>query len=142
MTRPPVEAAASVPARPDETPAASAAPAAPVLVEDQRQHARRALELPASVRDAGNRVEGAIRFDTRDISLGGAFLRSDLLFEVGEELTVEFALPGGASIRVKARVVRVARGGAGAKEPAGMGVAFIDLAERDREAVRAVLERA
>lgn len=109
-------------------------------LDDQRRYARRALELPASVRDASNRVEGAIRFDTRDISLGGAFLRSDLLFEVGEELEVEFDLPGAATIRLRARVVRVARGGD--KEAAGMGVAFTELPAHDREAMRAVLERA
>lgn len=106
---------------------------------EQRAHARRVLELPVLVNDAGNRVHGAIRFDTRDISLGGAFLRSDLLFEVGEELHVEFQLPDGLLVRARSRVVRVARGESGAE--AGMGIAFTLLSDRDREAVRDFLSR-
>jgi len=107
---------------------------------ERRAHARRAIELPVLVHDraaeAGNRVHGAIRFDARDLSLGGAFLRSDLLFEVGEELGVEFAIPDGPLVRATAQVVRVVR------EPlddAGMGITFAQMADDDREAVRAFL---
>jgi hypothetical protein len=106
---------------------------------ERRAHSRRAVELPVIVKDqvsAGNRVHGAIRFDTRDLSLGGAFLRSDLLFEVGEELGVEFEVPGGHLVCAAARVVRVVRG---PLEDAGMGVTFSLLNDIDREALRTFL---
>ena len=64
------------------------------------------------ISDAAKRVRKPIRFSSGDISGGGAFLRSDLLFEVGEMLVMEFDLPGGRHIRTQGRVVRVARGGA------------------------------
>ena len=104
---------------------------------EQRAHARRELELPVLVHDTGNRVRGAIRFDLRDLSVGGAFLRSDLLFEVGEELQVEFELPGGLSVHARGRVVRVSRDPA--PREAGMGIAFSEMSDADREAVRAFL---
>jgi Tfp pilus assembly protein PilZ len=110
---------------------------------EQRAHERREAELPVNVRDARNRVLGTIRFDTRDLSLGGAFLRSDLLFEVGEELELEFQVPGGPQVKACGKVVHVAREPNGdGSACAGMGIAFCNLSERDREAVRAYLARA
>ena len=104
---------------------------------ERRAHTRKIVELPVLVHEAGNRVRGALRFDAQDLSLGGAFLRSDLLFEIGEELELEFQVPSGAVVRVRSRVVRVARD-AGPAE-AGMGIAFVDLAEADARAVRAFI---
>ena len=86
------------------------------------------------ISDAAKRVRKPIRFSSADISGGGAFLRSDLLFEVGEMLMMEFDLPGGHHIRTQGRVVRVARGGAKDKFP-GMGLEFIDLSSDDRAAI-------
>ena len=83
---------------------------------DTRKHARATLELPVVVSDAANRVAGGIRFASADVSGGGAFLRSDLLFEVGEILTLEFDLPGGRHVRARGRVVRVSRGEGNAEE--------------------------
>ena len=118
---------------------------------DTRKHARATLELPVVVSDAANRVSGGIRFASADVSGGGAFLRSDLLFEVGEILTLEFDLPGGRHVRARGRVVRVSRGdgatangqsGANGKPRRasrdrfpGMGVEFVDLAPEDRAAI-------
>jgi c-di-GMP-binding flagellar brake protein YcgR len=89
------------------------------------------------VGDAQQRVHGTIRFDTRDLSLGGAFLRSDLLFEVGEELSIELEIAAEAPLCTRARVVRVDADHAAP----GMGIAFADLSEHDREAVRTWLAR-
>jgi hypothetical protein len=107
---------------------------------EQRAHARRALELPVLVDRMGNRVRGAVRLDVRDLSLGGAFVRCDLLFEEGELLDLTFALPGGGSIQACGRVVRVAR--VPSEEEAGMGVAFEQLAEADRATLGALLSGA
>ena len=59
---------------------------------------------------------------------------SDLLFEVGEVLHLEFGLPNGHHIGADGRVVRVARGGQKDKYP-GMGLEFIDLSPDDRAAI-------
>jgi Tfp pilus assembly protein PilZ len=96
------------------------------------------MDLPVVVKDDASRVEAAIRFDARDLSVGGAFLRSDLLFEIGEEIDISFRLPEGAEVRARARVVHVVRE-TGHEAEAGMGIAFTQLPEADRERVRAFL---
>jgi uncharacterized protein (TIGR02266 family) len=107
---------------------------------DTRKQARAALELPVVVSDSANRVTGGIQFDSADISAGGAFLRADLLFEVGELLTLQFQLAqGGPTIRAAGRVTRVSRGQS--KEVPGMGVEFVDLRPEDRAAIEDRLRR-
>jgi c-di-GMP-binding flagellar brake protein YcgR len=101
---------------------------------DTRKHPRMNIEVAVMISDAAKRVRKPIRFSSGDISGGGAFLRSDLLFEVGETLMMEFDLPGGRHIRTQGRVVRVARGGAKDRFP-GMGLEFIDLSPDDRAAI-------
>ena len=107
----------------------------------RRQHERRPVELPVVIEDAANRVRGKVRFDSKDLSVGGAFLRSDLLFEVGEEVRVEFSLPNGHRIHGRGRVVRVSRERDEGQEP-GMGIEFIALTDPDRDAVRAFISGA
>lgn len=104
-----------------------------------RRHDRRRAEFPVSVRAAGNKVEGGIRLDTMDLSEGGAFLRSDLLFEVGETLELSITLPSGQQVKVASRVVRVSRRG---DKDAGMGIEFINLTTPDRRAIAANLIKA
>jgi hypothetical protein len=105
-----------------------------------RQHARSPVELPISISDAANRVEGHIEFNTQDLSVGGAFIRSDLLFEVGEELQLDFTLPDGRAVRARGKVVRVARDSGDDVIP-GMGIAFSALTDADRDAIRALCTR-
>lgn len=99
--------------------------------KDQRKHQRRPADLTINVSTVdGPKVAGRISFNSRDLSEGGAFLRSDLLLEEGELLNVEIALPGGRAIRATARVVRTSRS---ARAGAGMGIEFVRLAEADRK---------
>ena len=88
------------------------------------------------ISDAAKRVRKPIRFSSGDISGGGAFLRSDLLFEVGEMLVMEFDLPGGRHIRTQGRVVRVARGGAKDRFPGHGPRVHRSFARRSRRASR------
>lgn len=107
----------------------------------QRLHERRVIDVPVSVAHAGDADAhgfGTIRFDTLDLSVGGAFLRSDLLLDLGEELAIEFQLPNGPHVTARARVVHVAHD-PGEKGVAGMGIAFVEIADHHREAVRAFL---
>ena len=101
---------------------------------DTRQHPRIDLEILVSVSDAAQKVRRPIRFPSTDLSSGGAFLRADVLFEVGEVLRVEFQLPNGRQITAKGRVVRVTRGGQKDRSP-GMGIEFVDLSAEDRAAI-------
>lgn len=92
------------------------------------------------VRAAGNKVEAGIRLDTADLSEGGAFLRSDLLFEVGETLNLEIPLASGETLLATGRVAWVTRGG-GSTTPAGMGIAFERLSAPDRRRLAQSLRR-
>jgi Tfp pilus assembly protein PilZ len=62
------------------------------------------------------------------------FLRSDLLFEVGEDLTLEITLGGGKTTVATGRVAWVTRG-TGKKASAGMGIEFARLSAHDRRAL-------
>jgi hypothetical protein len=106
-----------------------------------RKHPRSAIELPVIVSDAANKVDGRIQFDTQDVSVGGAFIRSDLLFEIGEELAIAFALPSGHDVRARGRVVRVSRDSGDDGTFAGMGIQFVALSDHDREAILALVTR-
>ena len=72
-----------------------------------RRYLRRSVRVSFRLRDANDPSVGDILFDAVDLSQGGAFLRSDLLLEVGETVDVTFGLPGEIRpIRARARVAR------------------------------------
>ena len=98
-----------------------------------RRYVRRPALIPIVVRAAGNKIQAGVRLDTTDLSEGGLFLRSDLLLEVGEDLTLEIPLSSGKTTVAHGRVAWVTRG-AGAKA-AGMGVEFARLSPDDRRAL-------
>ncbi len=112
-------------------------------MEDSLTPIRRFVRKPvaAQLRCRGALGPGHLFFDAQDLSIGGAFLRSDLLLETGEELEVEFTLPGTErAVHARARIAWVRRAeGSGS---AGMGLEFIDLPAADREALAAFLEEA
>jgi Tfp pilus assembly protein PilZ len=105
---------------------------------EQRKFERKPAELAVTVRAAGSTIEGGIRLDSLNVSEGGAFLRSDLLFEVGEVLHLEIPLPEGPVVKATGRVVRVSRA-RGKDGTAGMGIEFTRLAMSDRRAITASL---
>jgi len=107
---------------------------------DTRRFFRRDALLPVVVRAAGNRVEAGIRLDTADLSEGGAFLRSDLLFEVGETLSLEIPLAPGETLAAHGRAAWVTRGGDG-NTLAGMGIEFEKLSTQDRRRLTQGLRR-
>lgn len=105
---------------------------------DKRRHERRALPVEISANEGGG--VGELLWEGADLSPGGAFLKSDLLLEKGETLTLEFSVPG-HSRRFKsgARVAWVRRFPK-ANEPAGMGVEFVSMSQDDRRELTAFLE--
>jgi hypothetical protein len=100
----------------------------------QRAHARSAVELPVSIKGPDGATSGFLAFDTRDLSLGGAFLQSASLLEVGEQLQLEIKLGGGRVVHARGRVVRVER-----QAPTGMGISFTGLDERDAYALKSLI---
>jgi hypothetical protein len=99
-----------------------------------RRYQRKSALIPVLVRAAGNKVQAGVRLDTADLSEGGLFLRSDLLFEVGEDLSIEIPLPNGKVTVARGRVAWVTRG-SGKKASAGMGIEFARLSDPDRRAL-------
>jgi Tfp pilus assembly protein PilZ len=83
------------------------------------------------VRAAGNTITAGIRLDAQNLSEGGLFLRSDLLFEVGEDLIIEIPHPDGTTTQTHGRVAWVTRG-EGDPGAAGMGIEFARLSPADR----------
>jgi uncharacterized protein (TIGR02266 family) len=103
---------------------------------------RRYVRKPvaAQLRCRGTMGPGHLFFDTQDLSVGGAFLRADLLLEPGEELEVEFELPGvSRAFHARARVAWVRRGESDRSAP-GMGIEFLGLTQEDRDALEDFLE--
>ncbi len=104
---------------------------------ETRRFSRRETLIPVVVRAAGNKVEAGIRLDSLDLSEGGAFLRSDLLFEVGEELSLDISLGTGQVLTATGRVAWVTRGTD--VTAAGMGIAFTRLPEETRRSLASSL---
>jgi len=74
-----------------------------------------------------------------DLGLRGLFLERAEPLAVGTAIDVAFLLPGNEiPVRARCRVAwRRAEGGAGAKAvPAGIGVEFVEMSERDAERLR------
>jgi len=99
-----------------------------------RRFDRKSALIPVVVRAEGNKIQAGVRLDTGDLSEGGLFLRSDLLFEVGEDLTLEIPIGDGNVTVARGRVAWVTRG-SGKKDAAGMGIEFARLSAHDRRAL-------
>ncbi len=98
-----------------------------------RRFARRTLNVEFTVRDIDDVHGGEINFDAMDISEGGVFLRSALLFEIGERLDMSFMLPDDRDmIHVRARVVWVAQDDSTEKGQPGLGIEFVDISDEER----------
>jgi Tfp pilus assembly protein PilZ len=90
---------------------------------------------------AGETTHGAdIFFESGDLSIGGAFLESEFFYELGEEFSISFALPGTHRIAARARVVWIADLGnsdapTARKGKPGMGIEFAELRADDRKLI-------
>ncbi len=101
----------------------------------RRRYTRRAIAVEFLLHERRDSQSGELAFDAVDISEGGAFLRSEFLLDIGEELEVRFRLPGDEGEHVaSARVAWVTRGREDRQEP-GMGLQFINLDVRTRAAI-------
>ncbi len=104
---------------------------------NQRRFERKAVLVDFQARDAHG--AGQLIFQSADLSAGGTFLKSDLLLEQGEALSLEFTVPtptGPKVVRTQARVAWVRRFPQ-TGEAAGMGVEFVSMEEADRAVLTA-----
>lgn len=81
---------------------------------------------------------GRLVFESADVSAGGTFLRSELLFEPDEVLSLELQVGDGQVVRATARVAWVRRFPQRG-EPAGMGLEFTAMGEADRAVLARLL---
>lgn len=90
------------------------------------------MEARFSARDSSG--AGTLTFTSGDVSSGGAFLKSDLLLEQGEALSLSFEVPGVGPMTAQAKVAWVRRFPQ-AGQVAGMGVQFLSLKDTERAAI-------
>jgi uncharacterized protein (TIGR02266 family) len=101
------------------------------MSQNRRRFVRKAIEV--EFRGSSKEGLGQLIFDGVDLSPGGTFLRSHLLLEQGEELSLEFHLPGQSKVvQAPGRVAWVRRFPK-ADEPAGMGIEFTAIGDQDRD---------
>src|SRR5437868_4481829 len=102
------------------------------MSEHRRQFQR--VSLGVNFRGKGADGSGELIFESSDISAGGAFLKSDLLLEEGELLSLEFDVPGVTHrLRAQAKVASVRRF-PNPEEPAGMGMSCVVMDAGDQAA--------
>jgi len=90
---------------------------------DRRQHPRVPIDLPA-IYDSDSLTFDAV---ARDVSLGGLFIATELLDDVGTECKVTVLPDGAAAIPIKGVVCRTVGVERTSTAPAGMGVRFTTL---------------
>ena len=106
-----------------------------------RRYNRYPLSVEFKLSDATDPVHGEILFDTVNVSAGGAFLRSDLLMDIGAEVDVSFSVPGqDEAFTTTAIVVWVTRGKSGRRE-AGMGIEFTGLDDKAKSMIDALIQK-
>jgi uncharacterized protein (TIGR02266 family) len=106
-------------------------------MNEHRRASRKSLTVEFHAQDAEG--AGELLFEGIDLSVGGAFIRSELLLEQDETLSVEFRVPGvNRLMRAEARVAWVRRFPEPGQEP-GMGVQFLNMSEADRRVLEAYL---
>jgi uncharacterized protein (TIGR02266 family) len=101
-----------------------------VTAAEHRRHSRKAIIVEFRGTEASG--VGELVFEGADLSVGGTFLKADLLLEQGERLWLQFQVPGMPTrVHAEGRVRWVRRFPEGS-EPGGMGVEFETLTEEDR----------
>ena len=115
------------------------------MQQDHRAHKRLPVSLRISLQEDGEDI--SVNFSVIDISEGGLFVRSNILWEPGQIFFLRFSLPGSDHlISVKGEVARSEDKyflfhDEDTKDPIpGMGIRFVDLSEEDREEIREFIE--
>lgn len=98
---------------------------------ERRVNRRRTCRIPVRVRVAGEGWSDSFLLDARDVGEGGVFLRSDLLFSLGQQLELELATSSRSQpIRRSGSVVRVV--GRSLRSDPGFVVGMFGLSDDER----------
>jgi len=117
------------------------------MAADQRKFKRIPVTLTLRLNEPESNVFAS--FEAKDLSEGGVFVRSSLLWEPGDRFDLRFTLPGTErEIRVSGEVVRAEDryllfpNLADCEPPIpGMGIRFLDLSDEDRRIIRSFLDQ-
>ncbi len=109
------------------------------MEKKQRVFGRAPISLKISLSEDSDDI--SIKFDTANLSEGGIFVKSSLLWEPGQVFNLAFTLPGfDKEIKVKGVVARSDDKYSIFTETdssiPGMGIKFIDLSDEDREIIK------
>lgn len=98
------------------------------------------VPFPVEVRCASDVRAGTRRYLAFNLARGGLFLSTMLPLDPGTLLRCTFQLPDGRGpVQVLARVAWTRGASALRDTPAGMGIRFLDLPERDRQRIEAAI---
>lgn len=104
--------------------------------EEKRRHVRAPLAMKIELSDGHEPLLGV----GNDISEGGLFIASHDVYAIGDQLALEFRLPGNSRpIHCQAEVSWLSMGSDGRGR--GMGVRFLDLAPQDARTIAAFVTR-
>lgn len=104
----------------------------------KRRYMRKPLSVSFQGFDASG--DGDLYFESSDLSEGGTFLKSDLLLEPGEQLWLEFSVPGVPKMLRAQGLIRWVRYFPTPTEPGGMGIEFQSITEDERDMLSNYLE--
>ena len=103
------------------------------ILGDRRAHPRIPLRLSVKYSSAKDFLVDY----SKNISVGGIFIRTSEPAEFGTKVLIEFNLPEiPKKIKGLGEVVRVVRSGESYKEPAGMGIRFLKFDPGSEEHIR------
>jgi Tfp pilus assembly protein PilZ len=107
------------------------------MSENPRRFMRHPVSVEFRAHEANQAQHGDILFDVLNMSQGGAFLRSDVLLDIGTSLEIglPFEFLQGA---VTGRVAWVTRGDK--DQAAGMGIEFVGLDDMQQSKLNAWIE--
>ena len=94
------------------------------MEKERREHLRAGLRWPVTIETA----QGVIEAKTRNIGVGGAYIRCDMTPEPGEFVPLTIKPPDRSDLKITALVVWAAK-----VLPLGMGVRFVEISEQDSQ---------
>jgi len=112
-----------------------------MMGKDNRNFRRALISLKIRLTESGDDI--SIKFDTHNLSEGGLFVKSSILWEPEQEFDLSFFLPNSEKeIKVKGKVARsddkyslFVPSSEDSSIP-GMGIRFLNLSQEDREIIR------
>ncbi len=112
-------------------------------MKNKRKHNRALSTISVKIKDKDTDV--SIRFNTKDLSEGGIFLRSEVLWELGEILFITLpALVSREDISIKGEVVRTEDKyfmlQTESEKVHGMGIKFIEISKEEKEKIRELID--